>query len=60
MRNGNIKFTDAMAEVALKLARNFKKPLENEYFFVLQELFYASLDLQLIHNSDVKIYYNIR
>lgn len=35
MRNGNLKFTDAMAEVAIKLARNYKKPLQKEYYFVL-------------------------
>lgn len=52
MRNGNLKYTDAFTMVIYKLLRSFK-PSSTEYYVLLQELFFASLDLQLLHTSDV-------
>lgn len=56
MRNGNLKYTDAFTMVIYKLLRSFT-PSSTEYYVLLQELFFASLDLQLLHTSDVAYLY---
>ncbi|CAD8100731.1 unnamed protein product [Paramecium primaurelia] len=51
MKNGNIRIVDGLSIVIYKLIRQFR-PSSSEYLVLLQELFYLSIDMQLIHTSD--------
>ncbi|CAD8124707.1 unnamed protein product [Paramecium sonneborni] len=51
MKNGNIRIVDGLSIVIYKLIRQFRTS-SSEYLVLLQELFYLSIDMQLIHTSD--------
>ena len=67
IRNNNFKFADAVVEYGMRLIRKHKSSLGDEckYFFILfyfkdyvilEEVFYAGVDLRLLNLSSVKYF----
>ena len=53
LKKQNIRFSDLTIEHAFNLLKNYQDKLGNQYYVILEEIFYAALDMTYISLAKV-------